>query len=65
MHNEIIRDAFREFGGYEVRSDGDSFMIAFSSAKNACSFSVKVTETLLQVLTSSYFSLLFFFVLIM
>jgi hypothetical protein len=49
IHNEIIRDAFREFGGYEVRSDGDSFMLAFSSAKDACSFSVKVTETLLEV----------------
>ncbi len=49
IHNDIIRKTFREYKGYEVRSDGDSFMIAFASAKDACSFSVKVTETLLTV----------------
>lgn len=49
IHNDIIRNAFREFRGYEVRSDGDSFMLAFPSVKDACAFSVRVTETLLMV----------------
>lgn len=48
IHNDIIRNAFREYRGYEVRSDGDSFMLAFPSAKDACAFSVRVTETLLM-----------------
>lgn len=50
IHNDIIRNAFREFRGYEVRSDGDSFMLAFPSVKDACAFSVRVTETLLMVI---------------
>lgn len=34
-HNEIIRELTREFGGYEVKSRGDGFMLAFGSARRA------------------------------
>jgi class 3 adenylate cyclase len=34
-HNEIIRSTVREHHGYEVKSQGDGFMIAFSSARSA------------------------------
>ena len=34
-HREIIRDAFRQFGGREVNTEGDSFFAAFSSASDA------------------------------
>src|SRR5262249_8821082 len=34
-HDAVLRDAFARFGGYEVKSEGDSFMVAFSDAKDA------------------------------
>lgn len=34
-HNEIIRELTREFEGYEVKSSGDGFMLAFGSARRA------------------------------
>jgi len=34
-HNEIIRELAREYGGYEVKSQGDGFMLAFGSARRA------------------------------
>jgi class 3 adenylate cyclase len=49
VHNEIIRTSTREYKGYEVKSDGDSFMLVFGSAKDACAFAVKVEEALLEV----------------
>ena len=32
-HNGLIRDQIRAFGGYEVKTIGDGFMVAFQSAK--------------------------------
>lgn len=32
-HNAIVRDCIREHGGYEVKSQGDGFMIAYPSAR--------------------------------
>ena len=34
-HNAIVRDAVRRHDGYEVKSQGDGFMLAFSSARRA------------------------------
>ena|GEM_PF-3172213 len=34
-HDAIVRDAIARFGGYEVKSEGDSFMVAFSDPKDA------------------------------
>lgn len=34
-HDAVIRDAFTRFGGYEVKTEGDSFMIAFSNPEDA------------------------------
>lgn len=34
-HDAILRDAVARFGGYEVKSEGDSLMIAFSDAASA------------------------------
>jgi class 3 adenylate cyclase len=34
-HNAIVRDQVREHGGYEVKAQGDGFMIAFASARRA------------------------------
>jgi class 3 adenylate cyclase len=32
-HNSIVRECIREHGGYEVKSQGDGFMIAYPSAR--------------------------------
>ena len=34
-HNEIIRLQLAAYGGFEVKSLGDGFMLAFSSARRA------------------------------
>jgi class 3 adenylate cyclase len=31
-HDAILRDAFARFGGFEVKTEGDSFMVAFADA---------------------------------
>jgi class 3 adenylate cyclase len=35
VHNAIVRDAIAANGGYEVKSQGDGFMVAFGSARLA------------------------------
>jgi class 3 adenylate cyclase len=35
LHNAIIREQVAEHGGFEVKSQGDGFMIAFPSARRA------------------------------
>jgi class 3 adenylate cyclase len=35
LHNAIVREQVHEHGGYEVKSQGDGFMIAFPSARRA------------------------------
>ncbi|KAJ9457801.1 Receptor-type adenylate cyclase A [Diplonema papillatum] len=35
LHNSLIRKALAEYGGYEVKTIGDSFMAAFSTATDA------------------------------
>ena len=39
-HDALLRDAISRFGGYEVKSEGDSFMVAFSDAANALNCAV-------------------------
>jgi class 3 adenylate cyclase len=34
-HNAIVREQLRAYGGFEVKSEGDGFMIAFQSAAKA------------------------------
>eukprot|EP01059_Diplonema_ambulator_P004887 TRINITY_DN14617_c0_g1_i1.p1 TRINITY_DN14617_c0_g1~~TRINITY_DN14617_c0_g1_i1.p1 ORF type:complete len:2084 (+),score=445.27 TRINITY_DN14617_c0_g1_i1:31-6282(+) len=41
-HNKIMRDAIKKYDGYEVKTIGDSFMVAFDSAYAACSFALEV-----------------------
>jgi class 3 adenylate cyclase len=35
LHNEIVREQVQLHGGYEVKSQGDGFMVAFASARRA------------------------------
>ncbi len=34
-HNAILREQLKAFGGFEVKSEGDGFMVAFQSAGKA------------------------------
>ena len=46
LHNNIVRCCIANFGGYEVKTIGDAFMVAFSSICDASSFSMAVQERL-------------------
>ena len=46
-HDEVIRDALEETGGYEINTQGDSFELAFGSATQAVRFCLMVQEQLL------------------
>jgi predicted ATPase/class 3 adenylate cyclase len=45
-HHAILRDAFREHRGYEVRTAGDSFFVAFRSAPEAVAGVVQAQRVL-------------------
>ena len=45
-HNGIFRRRLGEHGGYEVKSQGDGFMLAFGDAGEALSFAIEVQEDL-------------------
>jgi len=49
LHNKLMRDLIEEFRGYEVKTEGDAFMIAFSSAKDAIQWCLETQQRLLQV----------------
>eukprot|EP00906_Rhabdomonas_costata_P011058 RCo015563 len=46
-HNAVMREAIQRFKGYEVKTQGDSFMVAFRSAVDAADWCMSVQETLL------------------
>ncbi len=54
QHNEVIRKLLREFGGYEVKSEGDAFMIVFADPFNAVSFSLSA-QLSKHFVSSSFF----------
>jgi class 3 adenylate cyclase len=45
-HNAIVRDCIREHGGYEVKSQGDGFMIAYPSARRGLDCAIDMQRTL-------------------
>ena len=45
-HNRIIREQLQRHGGFEVKSHGDGFMIAFQSARRALLCAVAVQRAL-------------------
>jgi class 3 adenylate cyclase len=36
-HERVLREAFAEYGGHEIDTQGDSFFVAFRRAKDAVS----------------------------
>eukprot|EP00002_Diphylleia_rotans_P013188 TRINITY_DN256_c1_g2_i1.p1 TRINITY_DN256_c1_g2~~TRINITY_DN256_c1_g2_i1.p1 ORF type:complete len:2532 (-),score=481.87 TRINITY_DN256_c1_g2_i1:2062-8733(-) len=47
MHNEVLREAIKRNNGYEVKTEGDAFMVAFASPVNAVNFVLQSQESLL------------------
>ena len=47
-HNTLLRDAIAGFGGYEVKTIGDSFMVVFDNALNAVRMALSVQRALLH-----------------
>jgi len=48
IHNQIIRTLLKKHHGYEVKTQGDSFMVGFNHAHGALSWSMSVQEELLD-----------------
>eukprot|EP01062_Namystynia_karyoxenos_P039389 TRINITY_DN2863_c3_g1_i1.p1 TRINITY_DN2863_c3_g1~~TRINITY_DN2863_c3_g1_i1.p1 ORF type:complete len:1265 (+),score=247.29 TRINITY_DN2863_c3_g1_i1:80-3796(+) len=48
QHDELIRDQIYHHGGYEVKTIGDSFMVAFGDPAAGVAFSVRTQENLLE-----------------
>ena len=46
IHNTVIREVMQMFGGYEVKTIGDAFMVAFTSTQDGVNFSLRVHELL-------------------
>jgi class 3 adenylate cyclase len=48
-HNSIVRECIREHGGYEVKSQGDGFMIAYPSARRGLECAIDMQRNLSRV----------------
>jgi len=46
LHNELMRDAIARERGYEVKTEGDAFMIAFDEADDAIQFAMTAQQAL-------------------
>ena len=48
IHNTIVRAQLDEHGGYEVKSQGDGFMVAFPTARQAVMCAIDIQRALLR-----------------
>lgn len=48
IHNEIIRQCISAHAGYEVKTEGDAFMVAFNSCQSAVTCALAVQQELLD-----------------
>ncbi|KAI1078272.1 protein phosphatase 2C [Whalleya microplaca] len=49
LHNEVMRRQLRRIGGYEVKTEGDAFMVSFPTATAALLWCFAVQTQLLEV----------------
>jgi class 3 adenylate cyclase len=47
-HNAIVREQLQKHGGFEVKSEGDGFMLAFQSARRGIECAVDIQRALAQ-----------------
>eukprot|EP00756_Hemistasia_phaeocysticola_P019513 Hpha_TRINITY_DN15664_c4_g4::TRINITY_DN15664_c4_g4_i1::g.101994::m.101994 len=48
-HNDAVRGLIASRGGYEVKTIGDAFMVAFADPAQAVAFSIEVHDTLISL----------------
>eukprot|EP00002_Diphylleia_rotans_P005174 TRINITY_DN142_c0_g1_i10.p1 TRINITY_DN142_c0_g1~~TRINITY_DN142_c0_g1_i10.p1 ORF type:complete len:744 (-),score=160.74 TRINITY_DN142_c0_g1_i10:408-2639(-) len=48
LHNEIIRGVISKNQGYEVKTEGDAFMVTFTNVRNATLFALQAQEFLVS-----------------
>ena len=48
IHNNIIRSCLGDYGGYEVKTIGDAFMVAFEDMTSGCWFAMAVQEKIMS-----------------
>lgn len=48
IHNRVMREAIADYNGYEVKTEGDSFLVSFDSPIDACNFCLKAQLSLLK-----------------
>ena len=46
IHNAVLREVMQVFGGYEVKTIGDAFMVAFATTADGVNFGLQVQERL-------------------
>nr|AAY79378.1 adenylate cyclase [Fusarium proliferatum] len=49
LHNEVMRRQLRRIGGYEVKTEGDAFMVSFQQPRSALLWTFAVQMQLLDV----------------
>jgi adenylate cyclase len=49
LHNDVMRRQLRLIGGYEVKTEGDAFMVSFPTATSALLWAFAVQSQLLEV----------------
>jgi class 3 adenylate cyclase len=47
VHNDLMRTKLHEWGGYEVKTEGDAFMVAFEDPMTAVNWCLDLQESLL------------------
>jgi len=52
-HNDVLRQAAASFGGYEVKTEGDAFFLAFSAPAPALDFAMRAQAGLADVCAGS------------
>lgn len=48
IHNNLMRERINVHKGYEVKTEGDAFMIAFSNVIDAAKWCIDVQQALLE-----------------
>lgn len=49
LHNQVMRTVMTKLGGYEVKTEGDAFMVSFQTVSSALEFCLTVQGELLKV----------------